>query len=295
MKKSLFVLSALASFLVSCEKEENSASFPYLPELNENLVLRTEEDANILVSYFTNTPGQLCGFSDSIYDSSTNTYTLAFNGVNCDGDILREGIISAQLITGSNWNDLGAQIKVTFQNYQIQFANTGQNAVLNGERIFTNNSGNQTLNDLQIGVGEIKLSCSGTISVEFNGESYMNWTESYSRTLRKLDFGNFVAITKPTSTGLPYTNVVRWGTNSNGANYYNTIEDSIQSQLCFGNWKRFDGKYTIYSDANNGPTQLILGYNNSNSPIASNCEAAKIKVLWVNDLGQTVESFRFIY
>jgi hypothetical protein len=190
---------------------------------------------------------------------------------------------------------VGAQIKVTFQNYQIQFASTGQNALLNGERTFTNNSGNQTLNDLQIGVGEIKMSCTGNISVTFNGESYMNWTESFSRTLRKLDVGNFVAITEPTSTGLPYSNVIRWGTDSKGGTYYNTIEDSIQSKLCYGTWKRFDGKYTIYSDANNGPTQLVLGYNNLNAPIASNCESAKIKILWVNDLGQTVESFRFIY
>lgn len=295
MKKSILFLSAITLLFSSCEKEENSASFPYLPELNENLVLRTEEDATTMVSFFTASPGQLCGFSDSTFDSSTSTYTLSFNGFNCDGDIQRSGVISAQLIAGTNWNDLGSQIKVSFINYTVSISNTGQTAVINGERLFTNISGSQDINNLQIGIGEIKQTCSGSITVQVSGESYMSWNESYTRTLRKLDFGNFVSVTKPASSGLPYSNVIRWGTDSKGGNYYNSVEDSIQAKLCYGTWKRFDGKYVIYSDANNGPTQLILGYNNSNAPITSNCESAKLKVLWVNDLGQTVESFRVIY
>jgi len=175
MKKSLAILAVAALLAVSCQKEENSASFPFLPELNENVVLRTEEDANILVSYFDTSyqdalPNPLCGFSDSTFNSTTHTYTLTFNGASCDGDIQRSGVISAQLITGLIWNDLGAQIKVTFQNYQIQFAGTGQNVIINGERTFTNESGNQTLNDLQIGVGEVKVTCFGNISVDLNVE-----------------------------------------------------------------------------------------------------------------------------
>lgn len=295
MKKSIFFVGILALVFASCEKESNSASFPYTPELAENLVLKVEEDANQIVTFFTNTPSSICGDSDSTYDSATQTYQLTFNGANCDGDISRSGIISAQLITGSVWNEVGSQIKVTYTDYQVQFLSTGQSIVVNGEKTFSNLSGSQNINDLQIGSGEMKTSCAGTLNIQANGELYMNWNEAYSRTTRKIDVGVFRSSIKPEGTGLPYSNVIRWGTDNEGGEYYNTIEDSIQSQLCFGNWKRFDGKYTIYSTENAGATQIYLGYNSANAPIASNCESAKMKVLWVNDLGQTVESFRLIY
>lgn len=295
MKKSIFFVGILALVFASCEKESNSSSFPYTPELAENLVLKVEEDANQIVTFFTNTPSSICGDSDSTYDSVTQTYQLTFNGANCDGDISRSGIISAQLITGSVWNEEGAQIKITYTDYQVQFLSSGQSIVVNGEKTFSNLSGSQNINDLQIGSGEMKTSCAGSLNIQFNGELYMNWNEAYSRTTRKIDVGVFRASIKPEGTGLPYSNAIRWGTDNEGGEYYNTIEDSIQSQLCFGNWKRFDGKYTIYSTENAGATQIYLGYNSANAPIVSNCESAKMKVLWVNDLGQTVESFRLIY
>lgn len=295
MKKSVFFVAIFAVVFSSCEKESNSSSFPYTPELAENLVLKVEEDANQIVTFFTNTPSIICGYSDSTYDSATQTYQLTFNSTNCDGDIARSGIISAQLITGASWNEIGAQIKVSYGNYEVLFLSAGQTVVVNGEKTFTNLSGTQDINDLQVGVGELKTSCTGTINVQLNDELFMNWNESFSRTTRKTDFAVFESSVKPEGTGLPYSNVIRWGTDNKGGVYYNVIEDSIQSQLCYGNWKRFDGKYTIYSAENNGPTEIYLGFNSSNDPISSNCQSSKMKVLWIDDLGQIVESFRLIY
>ena len=165
MKKSVFFVTIFAIVFSSCEKESNSSSFPYTPELAENLVLKVEEDANQIVTFFTNTPSIICGYSDSTYDLAAQTYQLTFNSTNCDGDIARSGIISAQLITGASWNEIGAQIKVSYVNYEVLFLSAGQTVVVNGEKTFTNLSGTQDINDLQIGAGELKTSCTGSFSI----------------------------------------------------------------------------------------------------------------------------------
>ena len=82
MKKSVFFVTIFAIVFSSCEKESNSSSFPYTPELAENLVLKVEEDANQIVTFFTNTPSIICGYSDSTYDLAAQTYQLTFNSTN---------------------------------------------------------------------------------------------------------------------------------------------------------------------------------------------------------------------
>lgn len=123
-------------------------------------------------------------------DSTGGSYNFNYDStVNCSGRVL-SGSITATLISGSQWSDAGAEIKLTYTGYTIQFNANNQIITIDGELIVTNIDGGKLWQVLAIGGKKtIKHSIHGDISVTFDGNTsaVRMWHISKLRTYKSTD------------------------------------------------------------------------------------------------------------
>lgn len=141
--------------------------------------------------------------------------TISFNSSTCRG-FIRTGSAIVTLTGGNKFNDVGATWTVNLENYTV--TKNGKTAVMNGIWNIVNVNGGYVG-----GASEVTHSMTGNVNVVFENGTNREWAMSENRvwaangaTLRIYGTANYNG----------FTDVIRYGKNRNGNNFYTRINFS---------------------------------------------------------------------
>lgn len=117
-----------------------------------------------------------CGASvDTSLLTSDKQVTFIFDGTTtCYTNRVRSGIIVAKLVNGNRWQDQGAVLKITFNNFSVNYLSTSLLFTYNGSKTITNVNGGLVRN-LGQGSPSVVHKVRGNITITFDDGSERNW------------------------------------------------------------------------------------------------------------------------
>ena len=237
MKSNFRLLSIAAiTFILpftACEKGSLSDLADYANELTEHsddearFATETDEIANegntLLDDYqsfngrVSNTTGTVCGATVAV-DSTSNPkkITVTYNGLNCQANRSRTGIVVYSLPAGVKWKDAGAVLTATIQNLKITRVSDNKSVTISGVKTITNTTGGR-LRD---------LATSGSITHEIRSSgltlSFDNGTQRVWQIAKRRVYSNnngAVITTTGLHTDGTITGIAEWGTNRFGKEF----------------------------------------------------------------------------
>lgn len=205
--------------------------------------------------------------------------TITFNGDNCKGNRSRNGVVIIELTKGVKWQDVGAELTVTFQNLKITNTSTNKYIVLNGTKSHTNVTGGLVINLGNEGTPDaiVRKIVSENMKVTFANGSQRNWNIARMKTFTKSVDGYIITISGFGEAD-GHTNLVEWGTNRRGNEFYTEItEPVVYSQTC--DYNPSSGKKIHYVGTRE--IEVTLGTDSSGNPVTDGC-ADYYEVVWLN-------------
>lgn len=195
---------------------------------NESETALNEADIAISGSTF----GKTGGIAGATIDDSTfiaqKKIVVTYNGNSADSRRNRTGEVVMQLISGNNWGEAGAVVKIDFNNLHITHIASGKSITINGNHIITNVSGGRAFVNASV-VHSIR----GSMSVTFdNTSTTRSWQIARKRTIASSGGVYSVTVAGDTTlSGIP--KIVVWGTNRAGNTFYTQIsQDVVWSSQC---------------------------------------------------------------
>jgi hypothetical protein len=250
--KKIYLVFVAVTFLAgttlfnSCKKDEgdstDTATLNQEQSSDEQDVSattnETDDDINTIMSNtslksttVTNLPCNVTIDSSLI---ANKKMTITFHGDNCKGTRTRTGSIETTLTNGSHWKDAGAVLTVKFNNLVITRKSTGKSITLNGTKTYTNITGGLVKNIGFEGTPSIitHTIASSDMKFTFPNGSERNWNIARIRTYTKVN--NYLVVT---TSGFGeaggHTNLVTWGTNRRGVEFYTEINTPVvESEAC---------------------------------------------------------------
>jgi hypothetical protein len=250
MKKQILRLTlfagCLAVVLTACQKDSVDNT-DYTTEVSTHSddqsnfsddMDATVNDANALLESspsFTGRPGDiqtlLCN-ATVVFDSTSNprTITITYNGLNCQGNLSRTGVVVISMPANVHWRDPGAAITVTYTNLRITRVRDNKSITINGSHVYTNVSGGLLINLPTLGTIRHTLTSNG-MTITFDNNTQRTWQIAKERVFT---YNNGIVITaRGTQTVGSETNVAEWGTNRFGRSFTtSTVSPIIIRQDC---------------------------------------------------------------
>jgi|APCry1669188970_1035186.scaffolds.fasta_scaffold00004_40 hypothetical protein len=290
----LFLAILVAFGTTSCKKDKttnpgdsNTTSLQNLAN-DENQVSAATDEANSDINAVIGGTGGLKSTAgwhlpcNATIDSSTVlqdtiTYYITYNGTNCRGNLDRHGKVEIKKNVNTRWHQAGAVVYYKFIDLRVTHVHSNKSVTLNGQKKYTNVSG-----------GLVWMIPQYISSVTFKDEGYMNVTLADSTTkswnlARQTTFtfsttdNDYVLTVDGFGSAGGYNNLVLWGTNRNGEQFYTQILQSVVHRAHCG-WDPCSGqkKHMIPGDSK-GAT-LTFGYDSNDQP-TTDCPT-KYKVDW---------------
>ncbi|MES2558784.1 MAG: hypothetical protein V4590_03535 [Bacteroidota bacterium] len=279
---TLVALTALSLSLSSCKKndkdEQDTDDTGTQTQHSGDESLMQIESENSLNEVNTALSGSTFGKTGeiagaTIVDSpSIKTIFITYNGTSADGKRTRTGEVTVQLVTGNNWGEAGAQIRITYTNLKITHVVTGKSVTLNGYHLITNVTGGRAFIS-----ATVTHTVRGAMQVSFDNTTSRNWQVARRRVVNSSNGAYDVTISGDTTiAGL--TNIVIWGTNRFGSEFYTQITQPIVfNSTCPGkpvsgvkNHKKLAREITV-----------TFGVDASGNPVSGTCPYG-YKINWTN-------------
>jgi hypothetical protein len=290
LKIGLILISALGLSLTGCQKEkqkDNSPDSSTLQQLSQddNFTENASDEAINDINTFLS-GGQLKSTNyipcDAVIDSSTVvndtiTYYITYTGLDCHIKFIRTGKVEVRKKVGTHWHDAGAAVIVTFKNLQITRKSNGKSIIINGTKTFQNLTGGfiwQLGNQYTSIVHKIW----GYMNVTFEDNTTRTWNVA-----RQITFTGTIGQLLRTVDGFgaegSYNNLVVWGTNRNGENFYTQITQSVVfRETC--NWDPCSGIKIHQIPSDNKKATITFGYNSNNEPVVGDECPTKYRLDW---------------
>lgn len=245
LKNLLYFSIAVLMLSPSCKKKEDDETTPGTSQYERGAndeTARDEYDASVdeIFKALENTglsTGRMsssgvilpCGVVK--IDSSGGSYKFVYDSTsNCAKRVL-SGSVTASLIAGTQWSDVGAQIQLTYTNYTILFMANGEVLTFNGSLVVTNKDGGKLWEVLNIGGNKVITHLvSGTIMITFNKNKNDTraWTISKKRIFQSTD-GKFSGLTWTLAAN---GSVAEVGTAKDGSPFTTTIPTPLVWENC---------------------------------------------------------------
>ncbi len=241
-------------------------------------------DANDVMSRgTTKTIGLPCNttLDSTTVVNDTITFTLTYNGLNCNGTRFRTGQIKISKQQLVHWRDVNATVRVKFIDYKIERVATGKSITLNGTKTFVNVSGG-LVRELN-GTGSIVHSITGSMEILFDNGTTKSWNISRKRTFTGIP-GSFVITHEGTGIADGMTNLVTWGTNRDNEAFYTQIATAVVlKQSC--QWDPYSGQKIHMIPSDGKKATITFGYDNNEVIVVnSNTCPTKYKFDWEKTL-----------
>jgi hypothetical protein len=177
-----------------------------------------------------------------------------------------------QLVSGNKWSDVGAQLRITYTNLRITQISSGKSITLNGYHQLTNVTGGKAFVDASV-VQTVR----GEMQVSFDNATSRNWQVARKRVVN-FNNGNYDITISGDTTVLGMNNIVIWGTNRNGNEFYTQISQPIVfNSTCPG--KPVSG-VKIHKKLAREIT-VTFGVDASGMPVSGSCPYG-FKINWTN-------------
>jgi hypothetical protein len=290
---SLFILGMLAISLTGCKKNTSSTTQPTdnttsIQNLStdESRVNQAYDEANNDVNNVLNGPGALkstesipCHANlDSIrINNDTIMYYITYDGLNCNGHLVRTGRVEIKKHVNTYWYQAGTSIICTFINFRVWRQGHPEKAItINGRRKYTNVTGGLLFmlgqNDSIIHTEE------GYMNLIFEDSTHRTWNFNRHLIFTRV---NQMLVLKTSGLGNAdgYNNLVIWGVNRNGEQFYDQlILLNVFKQQC--DWDPCEGQRKIMIPAVNKSATLTWGYDKDNQLITNGDCPTKFRVDW---------------
>jgi len=295
LRNGLLSITVLMFMIVSgCKKDKIDNSKPDTTSLQQlakdevNVEAASDEalsDANDYLS--SNSSKQLSSFPCNATIDSTNvvndtiTYTVTFNGLNCNGNRLRQGTALIKKHINTHWANANAAVTVTLINFKVTRVATGKWVIINGTKTFKNVSGGLVSHLGNGTVTSVVHEITGSIAVTFEDNTTRTWQVARRRTFTGTP-GQLVVAHEGFGTSNGYSGLVTWGVNRHGENFYTQIIQAVTFKQTCG-WDPCSGirKHSIPSD--NKEATLTFGYDDNDQPISSSDCPTRYKLDWAKN------------
>lgn len=225
----------------------------------------------------------LCGVTidSSMLHSTPHTLIFNFDGITpCfSPSRSRAGSIKVELIAGTHWSDVGAELRMTYTNFKVVRLSDNKSVQFNGVKTLYNVNGNNWLAFIA-GTGTfVYKERALNVHVLFDNADTANWnnarqtTWSYTPSTSTI---NFTANGDTTVGG--HANTDTWGTNRFGYNFTTNFTSPWMSNSYCGFWRPVSGELVHHVNGND--YTLTLGVNQQGNPSTLDC-AYGFKVTWV--------------
>lgn len=209
--------------------------------------------------------------------NDTITYYVTYNGTNCAGNLFRTGQIEIRKHINTRWYQAGATVIYKYIDFHVTHENSGKSITLNGQKTYINVTGGLIFMIPQY-ISSVTFKDEGYMTVTFDDNTTKTWQVARQITYTKVN-GGFVLTIDGYGSADNHNNLVLWGINRNGEQFYNQILQSVvQRQVC-----QFDpcaGQKKIMIPGKNKGATLTYGYDNNDQPIIGDACPTKYKVDW---------------
>ena len=292
LRLSLVLAALVFSGLTSCKKDKtsnpgdsNTTSIQNLA-IDENQANNSSDEAladinTVLAANSGLIPagGLPCNATiDSMaIAKDTMTYYVTYNGLNCAGNLNRTGQIEISKHVGTKWWQPGATVTYKYINFRVTHVNTQKSMTLNGRKTYINLTGGLIFM-IPLTRTSVTYKDSGYMNVTFYDSTTKSWNVRRQITYTKSE-NKFVMTVDGYGSADGYDNLVLWGINRNGEQFYTQILQSVvHRQAC--QWDPCSGQKKIMIPGGNKGATLTFGYDNDNQPITGDECPTKFKVDW---------------
>ncbi|HBX50441.1 MAG: hypothetical protein A2275_11915 [Bacteroidetes bacterium RIFOXYA12_FULL_35_11] len=290
IQTAVMVLFVAAFLFTGCKKNKEETPDPTsLSQLSkdENEIQSNTDDAlndaNDMLSGGTAKSVEWlpCNATVSTPDTISNNvvWTITYNGLNCSGKRNRVGVVKVAKPVNQLWRNQGATITIEFINLKITRVLTGKSITLNGTKTFVNESGG-IIRELISGSAAVVHTVTGSLTILFDDNSTRQWNVSRKKTCTGVAASGQLEVSiEGTGSANGMTQLVTWGTNRNGEQFYTQITTPlVLKQACY--WEPFSGvkKHSIPADGKSAT--LTFGLDSSGNIVSgSNC-ATHYRIDW---------------
>jgi hypothetical protein len=288
IKLAAILIAVIGISTAGCKKDKkestdvNTSSLQQLTK-DENTIQSASDDmlndaANVL-SGGGKSIESLCGvtFDSSTVVNDTVTFHLTFNGLNCAGTKLRIGKVLIKKHVNTHWGQAGATVTVIMDSLKITKVSSGKWIILNGKKTFENVSGGFIVN--LNGSNSVVHKITGSMQVTFDDNTTRTWNIARQRTFTGTFPGQLIETIDGFGSADGYSNLVVWGINRDGEQFYTQITQSVEHRQVCG-WDPVSGIkiYQIPSDTKKAT--VTFGYDDNNQPITGTNCPTRYKVDW---------------
>jgi len=289
---SLFLLGMLAISLTGCKKNTSSStqtnantSSIQNQSSDESKVDQAYDEANNDINNALNGPGALkstesipCNANlDSVkINNDTIMYYITYHGLNCNGHLVRYGRVEIKKHVNTYWYQAGTSIICTYINYRVWHVLHPEKAItINGRRTYTNVTGG-LLFMLGQYMDSIKHTEEGYMNITFEDSTHRTWWFNRHIMFTRV---NQMLVLQTSGFGAAdgYDNLVKWGVNRNGEQFYDQIlQPNVFKQHC--DWDPCAGQRKIMIPGANKSATITWGYDDNNQPVTGDNCPTKYKV-----------------
>lgn len=214
----------------------------------------------------------------TVVSGSNNIYYLTFNGLNCSGTKLRNGKMEISFPINKHWKDIGAIATVNIINMKITKVYSGNWVIINGTKTFENVSGGLVKNLGNGVITSVVHKITGNIQVTFDDNTTRTWEVARKKTFTGTP-GSLVLTIEGFGTAGGFDNLVVWGTNRKGEQFYTQIiQPVVFRQYC--GWDPCSGVKIYQIPAADKKAEITFGYDDQNQPVTGNTCPTHYKVDW---------------
>ncbi|MEI7896256.1 MAG: hypothetical protein WCJ26_04430 [bacterium] len=210
--------------------------------------------------------------------NDTITIYITYNGLNCNGTRFRTGQVEIKKRVGMHWYEQGATVLIRHINFTITKVSNQKTITLNGIKVHKNVSGG-VIWQLGNGTQAIVHRTWGHMNVTFSDGTSKIWNVARQKTYTGTPPNNLVLTTDGFGSAGGFDNLLVWGTNRQGENFYTqVIEPIVHRQVC--DWDPCSGikKHSIPGDSKSAT--ITFGFDSNNQPVTGTDCPTKYKVDW---------------
>ncbi|MFA6950558.1 MAG: hypothetical protein WCQ70_07730 [Lentimicrobiaceae bacterium] len=212
--------------------------------------------------------------------NDTITITITYDGLSCNGRRQVKGQIQIRMQAGTDFSLPGASINIRYINLAVTHGQHNRTMTYNGSQTFTNVSGGY-ISMLGIdGFNMLVHRVTGTMNVTFDNGNTRTWNTARQRTYTGTA-GSLILTVDGFGSADGYDNLVTWGINRNGEQFYTQITQSIVfRETC--DWNPVSGIKVHQIPAVDKSATITYGYNSNYELITGDECPTYYRIDWVN-------------
>jgi hypothetical protein len=209
----------------------------------------------------------------------TITIYITYNGLNCSGTRYRTGHVEIKKLVGIPWSQAGATIIVRHINFTIRKVASNKTITLNGTKTHQNESGGVIWNLGNGTVTSVIHKTWGFETVTFSDNTTRTWNIARRKTFTGTAPDAIVLTNDGFGVAEQYSNLVVWGTNRQGENFFTQIiQPVVMRQKC--DWDPCAGIKVHQIPSDSKSATITFGFNSNNQPISGDECPTKYKLDW---------------